>query len=225
VTGVLASPIVLAPPNDLLGSSITEGIEDALTMHEATGLGTWAAGSAARLKITKTNFSEARKTFGQWAVGQISKLGAKGEVKLVPVPSKDGLSSASTYRSLKMAEEAFAGTSYVVDGTTYVSSVVDGLRWKKKVSQAHAGGSRSRAVLLPLLETTANLKKADKVILVDELYSTGGSLLACAGRLAATGVEVLGAITCGKTIYDFNTPAFGTVEFELTTELSDWPLA
>ena len=39
-------PIALAPPNDLLGLAITEGIEDALTVHEATGLGAWAAGSA-----------------------------------------------------------------------------------------------------------------------------------------------------------------------------------
>ena len=40
------SPIVLAPPNDLLGMCITKGIEDALSAHEATGLGAWAAGSA-----------------------------------------------------------------------------------------------------------------------------------------------------------------------------------
>jgi hypothetical protein len=42
----LGLPIVLAPPNDLLGLAICEGIEDALTAHEATGLGAWAAGSA-----------------------------------------------------------------------------------------------------------------------------------------------------------------------------------
>jgi len=39
-------PIVLAPPNDLLGLAITEGVEDALSVHQATGLGAWAAGSA-----------------------------------------------------------------------------------------------------------------------------------------------------------------------------------
>jgi hypothetical protein len=39
-------PIVLAPPSDLLGLAITEGIEDALTAHEATGLGAWAGGAA-----------------------------------------------------------------------------------------------------------------------------------------------------------------------------------
>src|SRR5262249_55552041 len=42
----LGRPIVLAHPNDLLGLCITEGIEDALTAHEATGLGAWAAGAA-----------------------------------------------------------------------------------------------------------------------------------------------------------------------------------
>jgi hypothetical protein len=45
----LGSPIVLAPPNDLLGMAIAEGIEDALTAHQSTGLGAWCAGAAARL--------------------------------------------------------------------------------------------------------------------------------------------------------------------------------
>jgi hypothetical protein len=39
-------PIVLALINDLLGLGITEGIEDALSVHQSTGLGTWAAGCA-----------------------------------------------------------------------------------------------------------------------------------------------------------------------------------
>jgi hypothetical protein len=42
-------PIVLAPMNDLLGLAVTEGIEDALSVHQATGLGAWAAGSAGRM--------------------------------------------------------------------------------------------------------------------------------------------------------------------------------
>jgi hypothetical protein len=44
-----ALPIVLAPPNDLLGLAITEGIEDGLTAYQATGLGVWAAGNAGRM--------------------------------------------------------------------------------------------------------------------------------------------------------------------------------
>jgi hypothetical protein len=45
----VGAPIVLAPMNDGLGLAITEGIEDALSIHEATGLGAWAAGAASRL--------------------------------------------------------------------------------------------------------------------------------------------------------------------------------
>jgi hypothetical protein len=47
--GALGVPIVIAPPNDLLGLSIAEGIEDALSVHQATGLGAWAAGGATRM--------------------------------------------------------------------------------------------------------------------------------------------------------------------------------
>lgn len=43
------TPVVLAPVNDLGGLAITEGIEDALSVHEATGLGAWAAGAAGRM--------------------------------------------------------------------------------------------------------------------------------------------------------------------------------
>ena len=43
------TPIVLAPANDLLGLCVAEGIEDALSIHEVTGLGAWAAGSASRM--------------------------------------------------------------------------------------------------------------------------------------------------------------------------------
>jgi hypothetical protein len=44
-------PIVLAPVNDGLGLAVAEGIEDALSLHEVTGLGAWAAGSASRLPV------------------------------------------------------------------------------------------------------------------------------------------------------------------------------
>jgi hypothetical protein len=47
-------PIIVAQPNDLLGLAITEGIEDAISAHEATGLGTWAAGSASRMAALAT---------------------------------------------------------------------------------------------------------------------------------------------------------------------------
>ena len=45
----LGTPIVLAPPNDGLSLIICEGVEDALSMHEATGAGAWASTGAKKL--------------------------------------------------------------------------------------------------------------------------------------------------------------------------------
>lgn len=42
-------PIILAPMNDGLGLAITEGAEDALSIHAATGLGAWCSGGASRM--------------------------------------------------------------------------------------------------------------------------------------------------------------------------------
>jgi hypothetical protein len=42
-------PIVLSPPNDLLGLAITEGVEDGLSVYQTTGLGVWVAGTAGRM--------------------------------------------------------------------------------------------------------------------------------------------------------------------------------
>jgi Toprim domain len=43
----LGRPIILAPGNDTLALAVTEGIEDGLSVHAATGLEVWAAGSSA----------------------------------------------------------------------------------------------------------------------------------------------------------------------------------
>jgi hypothetical protein len=45
----VGSPLVMSPPGNVGGLAITEGIEDALTLVEAVGVGAWAAGSASRL--------------------------------------------------------------------------------------------------------------------------------------------------------------------------------
>jgi len=42
-------PMVLAALNDLLGLAVAEGAEEALTVHQLTGLGVWASGGASRL--------------------------------------------------------------------------------------------------------------------------------------------------------------------------------
>jgi hypothetical protein len=59
-------PMVLAPLNDLLGLAICEGVEDALSVHQATGLGAWASGGATfmpKLAAAVPDYTEAVTVF------------------------------------------------------------------------------------------------------------------------------------------------------------------
>jgi hypothetical protein len=79
-------PIVVAEPNDLLGLAITEGIEDALSVHEATGLGAWAAGSAVRMAALATRVPGYIETVTIFA--HSDDAGQKGAYQLADALSK-----------------------------------------------------------------------------------------------------------------------------------------
>jgi hypothetical protein len=49
VGGSLGLPIVFAPLNDLFGLAVCEGVENGLTILQATGLGVWCAASAGHM--------------------------------------------------------------------------------------------------------------------------------------------------------------------------------
>jgi hypothetical protein len=90
-------PIVLAPPNDLLGLAIAEGIEDALSLHQATGLGAWAAGSASRLPaladavpdyIEAVTIAADADDAGRHNAGMLRERLLAGGIKVVAVNSR-----------------------------------------------------------------------------------------------------------------------------------------
>lgn len=86
--GARGVPIVCAPPNDLLGLAVTEGIEDALSIFEATGLGCWASGGAGRMPALADavpDYAECVNIFGddddagrRYAIDLSARLRARG---------------------------------------------------------------------------------------------------------------------------------------------------
>ena len=169
-----------------------------------------------RLDITKENFNLVRPIFGEWAAKVIAALQEK-DVYLVPAPDTAALSNVHGYRTLKMAQEAFKETAYS-------DRVLDGLRWTKQRRKGHEGGSRKRADLLPLLEAKAEVK-GKKVVIVDDIVTTGGNLLACQDRLIDAGATVLSAVTCGRSVYDLKDLPYGARSFDLTEQLQDYKAA
>jgi hypothetical protein len=89
-----ALPIVVAPPSDLMGLVICEGIEDALTVHAATGLGAWAAGSAGRMPALAAVVPEHIEAVTVYA--HADPAGRKGA---------DGLAAALRLRGIEVVTE------------------------------------------------------------------------------------------------------------------------
>jgi len=136
------------------------------------------------------------------------------ELYLVPVPNAEALTNVESYRTLKMVQEAFNETAY--DGCA-----LDALRWNKKRRKAHEGGSRKREDLFPLLDAVADVKDKN-VVLIDEIVTTGGNLLASQDRLIAAGAKIVAAVTCGRSVYDLKDPPFKARSFELAEQLKDY---
>ncbi len=169
-----------------------------------------------RVKINASNIKRARKAFGQFIATTLDKEGAPVDALLIPVPSKDGQRSAKGgYRSLWMLAEALKDQQYP-------GSVYDGLRWTKALPRAHEGGvHRNRAYWKQYLDVLGNVT-GRKVILIDDVLSTGGTMLAAKEALEDAGAKVLFAITCGKTVYDFNSKPFKRQVIDLQNELREY---
>ena len=79
-------PVVLAPPNDLLGLAVTEGIEDGLTVYQETALGVWAAcgaGNMPNLASRVPDYIEAVTIFAHQDENGAGQRGAQGLADLL----------------------------------------------------------------------------------------------------------------------------------------------
>lgn len=149
--------------------------------------------------ISAETVGRARSIFGMFIQYTVEEMKLPS-VLLVPVPSKDGLVGAQSFRSLEMLQESLVGNT--------AWPVAPSLRFTEKLQPAHAGGPRGRAALAPYLQVVPPIPPG-QIILVDDLITTGGSLLASYDALAAVGREPVAAIVCGHTVSDSLLSAFG----------------
>lgn len=169
-----------------------------------------------RVRITTGNIKRARSAFGQFIVATLDNAEVPKNALLIPIPSKDAQPNVKGgYRSLWMVAEALKDKRY--SGVIY-----DGLRWAKPLPRSHEGnGHRSRAQLKQFLRVQGNIA-GRSVVLIDDVLSTGSSMLAAKETLEEAGATVLFAITCGKTVYDFQTKPFKRQVVQLENELHEY---
>jgi hypothetical protein len=157
----------------------------------------WKAGAET---INAESVGRARWIFGYFIKSVLTELGLPEAPILVPVPSKDGLVGATTFRSLEMLRESVAP-----HGQFTIAPV---LRFTHQLQPANSGGPRGREVLKPYMRVVEQPPDGP-IILVDDLLTTGGSILASYDKLEEIGRAPVAAIVCGHTVSDSLLNAFG----------------
>jgi hypothetical protein len=166
----------------------------------------WQAGPEI---IDAANVARARWIFGLFIRRTLERLNLPTPI-IVPVPSKDGLIGVPSFRSMDMVAEAIAG-----HGNWPIAPV---LRFSQSLTPANAGGPRGRELIRPFLRVPVAPPPGD-IVLVDDIITTGGSLLASYDVLAAIGRTPVAAIVCGHTVSDTLLAAFGHHEKNVDTAL------
>lgn len=167
-----------------------------------------------RVRMTGANITLARKWFGDFITYCLKQEEYPNDVCLVPVPSKDALPVAVTYRSLDMVRDAMKGQKQAYQ-------ILDAVRWTEQLAKAHEGGGRGRQFIKERLKLHADVK-GRSIVLVDDLISTGSSMLAVKDVMEDGGAKVIGGVTCGKTVYDFTFKPFGTQHFDFDEEMHEY---
>lgn len=130
--------------------------------------------------------------FGLWAAARLTKLQIE-EFVLVPVPSSTCTSYSARTTPSNMAdsiERAFeAGTA-----------VRNWLRFDEKMPPSHKGGTRSQIFLERSLRVSAKFRPR-RIVLVDDVKTTGSHLRACANVLRENGADVPFAIVAASTVW------------------------
>jgi hypothetical protein len=111
---------------------------------------------------------------------------------LVPVPGSQADLRFDGPSRMAAVARAIAGQLPAASG------VQDVLRWESPMLPATAcGGRRDAAFLYERLRITTRLN-GKRVVLVDDVVTTGGHLRACAARLRSEGTEALLGICAGR---------------------------
>ena len=141
----------------------------------------------------------AGEIFIDWAVKRIVARRWDGPICLVPVPNKSAIASASgqSFPTLVLAEQL---AKRFKPGGVHVEPK---LRWRRDLQKAQDGGPRQawelcpELVLMPVPPGTSR-----RIVLVDDVCTSGGHLQACAAKLTAAGCVADYAVCGAKTFHD-----------------------
>ena len=125
------------------------------------------------------------------------------QADVVPVPSSQHVRIGEEFTGSRISDALQA-----VHGGMRSRPV---LRFATPQQKSHDEGSRNPNLILPHLRS-ASVTALKRVVLLDDVMTSGGHLRAARRHLTARGVDVIGAIVIGRTVWErpddmFNMPA------------------
>ena len=143
------------------------------------------------VRITETKKDRAIEWFAEWAAPLVDALGIQQKI-LVPIPSSSTVAKdPATFRTSKLADE-------IAKRCKTAAASFPFLRWKKSQPSTRDGGTRDARILYRNLTLSRDLPTGD-CVLVDDVYTKGGHLVAATWFLESHTRTVLGAVCCGRT--------------------------
>ncbi|MBC4018805.1 hypothetical protein H7965_26470 [Siccirubricoccus deserti] len=149
--------------------------------------------------LTATNAHEMIPVWAKWAVSKISDL--PKPIRLVPVPNSGAIVSepAESFRTLEMAYAvAAAATAAGIQASAHAR-----LRWAEQMVKASKGGGpRNPHTLLDKLRFCDPPLPEGTVVLIDDVITLGGHMMACVEALAGEGRRPARGVVAGRTVHD-----------------------
>jgi hypothetical protein len=144
-------------------------------------------------RITQAKPDGAYDLFALWAAGRLRREQLLPAV-LVPVPSSvcTTFDMQTTPSRMAMRLQGLVGSQ---------TKVVQCLRFKEAMTPSSKGGTRNQAAIRANLDLSASFV-AGRVVLVDDVKTTGAHLRACAAVLRANGATVDVALVAAATVWE-----------------------
>jgi hypothetical protein len=153
----------------------------------------WVDVGGVNTKVTPTRENWAIDWFAHWAVAKINAEYGARPVVLLPIPSSTTIASnAGDSRPATLASRIAALRQNTVCHT--------GLCFCKEQLSTREGGSRDPEEIYPELVLTAPPPQGE-LILLDDVMTTGGHMIACAWKIEDTGRNAALGLACGRTVH------------------------
>lgn len=129
--------------------------------------------------------------WGEWAGAKALQIAPAGAL-LVPVPSSSCLAIGSDEKGRKLAQ--------AVEAYAPGFSLAEALCWAVQFAKSAEGGPRDPDILFKNVRVATHLEKRD-VVLIDDVVTSGGHLIACARALRWAGHKVEHALCVAHTVH------------------------